>query len=162
MATKKSRILKRDWASFVKTFNRKHQLRRASLVVGDDIVNGKQGMPFLGINYDSEARKVEIVFGDVDPDQLRKVVMEVDVPRAFYLVEDDEALDGVRGIQIQPGPGRGKVLVMFDDDNPQSVRDQWVSDVAYRFYEKRGYVHGEDQQDWFMAEEGIKKVCEEV
>ena len=102
---KKMRILKNEWPSFVKEFNRQNQFRRATLTLGEDVVVGEPGLPMVGLAYDTEERKVDIYLGGMDTENLAHLSHGVEVPRALYLITDEEASNPVMGVQIQGPPG---------------------------------------------------------
>ena len=155
---KKMRILKNEWPSFVKEFNRQNQFRRATLTLGEDVVVGEPGLPMVGLAYDTEERKVDIYLGGMDTENLAHLSHGVEVPRALYLITDEEASNPVMGVQIQGPPGTSMVYVMFENEIPEKVKYQWIANVAYCLFEIRGgKVHGEDQKDWYDAERLIKE-----
>jgi len=162
MAGKKRRILKKEWESFCNSFTADHILRRASAYIGDDVIIGNPGLPFLALSYDKEGEEVNILFGDNPPDQMQRLVASIKRPRAIYLIEEAEALNSVRGVQIQQAPGKGMVRIIFDNQPPEMVRGQWTADVAYSIYLARGCCHGEDQADWFQAERLIAAAVEKA
>ena len=157
---KKTRILKNEWPSFVKNFNRQNQFRRATLSLGEDLVVGEPGMPLVGLVYNSEERKVDIYLGGTDIENLTHLSHSVEVPRALYLITDEEVSSQVMGLQVQGSPGTNMVYMMFKDEMPENVRSQWIANVAYSLFEMRGgeMAHGEDQKDWYEAERLINEV----
>lgn len=156
---KKMRILKNEWPSFVKDFNRQNQFRRATLTLGEDMVVGGPGLPLVGLAYDPEKRRVDIYFGGMDTENLAHLSHSVEVPRALYLIRDEEASNPVTGVQVQGPPGTDMAYVMFEDEMPEDVRCQWIANVAYSLFEMRGEkVHGEDQKDWYEAERLIDEI----
>ncbi len=161
MAEKKIRILKRDWETFLKDFNRMNQSRPATVSIGDDYIVGDPGMPLLGLDYDEHARRVEIFLGTTDPDNLTHLAHVVEVPRAIYLIRDDDAPNPVVGVQIQAGPGTKMTRISFLEDSQETAREKWVSAISHTIYERRGMEPGSDQEDWFTAEEIIESVCSE-
>ncbi|RKX58160.1 MAG: hypothetical protein DRP37_08425 [Thermodesulfobacteriota bacterium] len=155
---KKMRILKNEWPSFVKNFNRQNQFRRASLTLGENVVVGEPGLPLVGLAYDPEKRRVDIYLGGTDTENLAHLSHGVEVPRALYLITDEEASNPVVGMQIQGPPGTSMAYVMFEDEMPENVRCHWIANVAYTLFEIRGgKVHGHDQKDWYEAERLIKE-----
>lgn len=162
MAEKKQRILKREWSQFLKDFNRMNQSRRAMVSLGDDYIVGEPGMPLLGIDYDEDARRVEIFLGTTDPDNLTHLAHAVDVPRAIYLIRDEEAVNPVVGLQIQGAPGTPMTRIRFVDADQASGRRFWTAAVAHTIYERRGCQPGADQEDWYTAEKIIEEVCGKV
>ena len=155
---KKTRILKNEWPSFVKDFNRQNQFRRATLSLGEDLVVGKPGMPLVGLVYDSEERRVDIYLGGTDIENLAHLSHSVEVPRALYLITGEEVSSPVMGVQVQGSPGTSMVYVMFKDEMPENIKNQWIANVAYNFFKIRGEeVHGEDQKDWYEAERLINE-----
>ncbi|PXF59132.1 MAG: hypothetical protein C4B58_04245 [Deltaproteobacteria bacterium] len=155
---KKMRILKNEWPSFVKNFNRQNQFRRASLTLGEDVVVGEPGLPLVGLAYDPEERRVDIYLGGTDTENLAHLSHGVEVPRALYLITDEEASNPVVGVQIQGPPGTSMAYVMFEDEMLENVRCHWIANVAYTLFEIRGgKVHGHDQKDWYEAERLIKE-----
>ncbi len=159
MPEKKQRILKKEWKQFLKDFNRMNQYRRATVQIGDDYIVGEPGMPLLGIDYDESARRVEIFLGTTDPDNLIHLAHAVDVPRAIYLIKDEEAINPVIGLQIQGAPGTKLTRIKFLDISCEDAREKWVAAVAHTLYERRGMEPGADQEDWFQAEKKIESVC---
>jgi len=152
MALRKMRMLKRDWAGFVRDFNRQNQFRRATLLIGDSVLAGEPGMPFAGLSYDPDARNIGIYLGGISADSVAHMVHMVTVPRALYLLQDKDALNPVLGVQIVGGPGTEIVSVLFLDEKTEQTRKDWIDSVAYSLFEKRGMAHGRDRQDWFEAE----------
>ena len=154
MAAKKMRILKNEWPSFVRDFNRQNQFRRATLTLGEEAAVGEPGMPLVGLTYDPEERRVGIYLGGMDTDNLAHLVHDVKVPRALYLIRDEEASNPVRGVQIQGAPGTDMAYLMFKDEMPEETKYQWIANVAYGLFEMRGGegAYGEDQKDWYEAE----------
>ncbi len=157
MAEKKLRILKQQWPAFVKDFNRQNQSRRAVLAVGDREIVGGEGLPLVGLSYEPEERKIEVFFGSNDPDEIYHIAHTVKVPRALYLIRDDESPNPVIGIQIQGAPGAGMAVIRFLDENPEEGMTMWIASVAHTIYERRGCQPGADQQDWFEAEKAIRQ-----
>jgi hypothetical protein len=155
---KKMRILKNEWPSFVKDFNRQNQFRRATLTLGEDMVVGEPGLPLVGLAYDPEERRVDIYLGGMDTENLAHLSHGVEVPRALYLIRDEEASNPVKGVQVQGPPGTAMAYVMFGDEMPEDVKYQWIANVAYSLFKMRGEkVHGEDQKDWYEAERLINE-----
>jgi hypothetical protein len=155
---KKMRILKNEWPSFVKDFNRQNQLRRATLTLGEEVVVGEPGLPLVGLDYDAEERRVDIYLGGTDTENLAHLSHGVEVPRALYLITDEEASNPVVGVQVQGPPGTSTAYVMFGDEMPEIVKYQWIANVAYSLFEMRGgQVYGEDQKDWYEAERLINE-----
>ena len=153
MAVKKMRILKNEWPCFVKNFNRQNQLRRATLTLGEDVAVGRPGLPLVGLDYDQEKRRVDIYLGGKDIENLAHLSHGVEVPRALYLIRDEEASNPVTGVQIQGPPGTSMVYLMFEDEMPEDAKYRWTANVAYSLFEMRGEeVHGEDRKDWYEAE----------
>ena len=159
MPEKKTRILKKEWKQFLKDFNRMNQYRRVLVKIGEDFIVGDHGMPLLGLDYDDKSRRVEIFLGTTDPDNLVHLAHAVDVPRAIYLIRDEEAENPVVGLQIQGAPGTKLTKILFLDSSKEEAREKWVAAVAHTLYERRGMEPGADQADWYKAEEVIEAVC---
>lgn len=45
--------------------------------------------------------------------------------------------------------------------SPQSLSHQQVAELAHRFWDERGRVHGHHEEDWFRAEELLRGRAEE-
>ncbi len=157
MAVKKTRILKYEWPTFVKDFNRQNQFRRATLTLGEKSVVGGHGLPLVGLSYNEDKRRVEIYLGGMSPENPAHMAHRVEVPRALYLIRDTEACNPVRGVQIQGAPGTDMAYVVFLDE--ESAKCEWTAKLAYSLYKMRGTAHGEDQRDWFEAEKIIEKIA---
>ncbi len=162
MAEKKQRILKKDWITFLKDFTRMNQSRRAMVTIGDDTIVGEHGMPLIGVDYDEKGRRVEIFLGTTDPDNLTHLAHAVDVPRAIYLIRDEEAPNPVVGLQIQGKPKTPMTRIRFVDADQATGLHFWVAAVAHTLYERRGGVPGDDQGDWFRAEQAVQDVCKKM
>jgi len=155
MAVKKTRILKYEWPTFVKDFNRQNQFRKATLTLGERPVIAEPGLPLIGLCYNEDKRRVEIYLGGMNPESPAHLAHKVEVPRALYLIKDTEASNPVRGVQIKGAPGKDMVYVIFLDEEP--AKCEWTAMLAYSLYEMRGTTHSEDQKDWFEAERLIEK-----
>jgi hypothetical protein len=155
---KKTRILKNEWPNFVKNFNRQNQFRRTTLGLGEAKIVDEPGMPLVGLAYDSEERKIDVYLGGTDTKDLAHLSHSVDVPRALYLITDENTYNSVAGLQIQGSPGTSMLFVMFKDEIPENGKTQWISKLAYNLFQTRGeMVYGEDQKDWYEAEKLINE-----
>ncbi len=152
MASKKTRILKKEWPDFIKEFNRQNQFRRVTVSLGDEVLVGNPGLPLVGITYDPDARMLEVSLGVSDPEDPVRTFHSVEVPRAIYLIKDDEAANPVAGLQIQGAPKTSMTYVYFQDSQPEDARLQWIANMAFSLFERRGKTPGDDQADWYQAE----------
>ncbi len=159
MASKKTRILKKEWPDFVKDFSRQNQFRRVTLLLGDDVLVGSPGLPLAGVTYDPEDRKLEVYLGISDSGDPVRAFHSVEVPRAIYLIKDDDAPNPVVGLQIQGAPKTRMSFVYLQDSDPDEARFQWIANVAFSIYEARGKTPGDDQADWFQAEALVNEVA---
>ncbi len=157
MAVKKTRILKYEWPTFVKDFNRQNQFRKATLSLGKKSVIGEPGLPLVGLCYNEDRRRMEFYFGGMDPKNPAHLAHRVEVPRAIYLIRDTEACNPVRGVQIKGAPEEDMAYVIFLDEEP--AKCEWTAMLAYNLYKMRGTIHGEDQKDWYEAERLIEEVA---
>ena len=48
-----------------------------------------------------------------------------------------------------------------NSDAPKPVSHQQVAELAHRFWDERGRVHGHDAEDWFRAERLLRGRAEE-
>ncbi len=160
MASKKKRILKKEWADFLRDFNRRNQFRRTNITLGEDLLIGNPGMPLAGLLYQPGAKRVEVYLGGAGPEDLAFMAHAVNAPRAIYVIEDSEAPNPVVGLQIQGPPKTRMTYVTFQDSDPEEVRCQWTANVAYSLFEKRGKEPGDDQRDWYEAEQLIRSTME--
>ena len=158
MAPKKTRIIKSEWQSFVKNFNRQNQFRVASLAIGDKMIVGEPGAVLLGLAYEPKSNNIEIYCGGKGRENPSNLMHTIKGPRAIYLVRDYGASNPVTGLSIQGVQGTPSVNLIFLETNPEETRRHWTSDLAYFIYENRGMAHGSDQQDWHEAEVIIDKV----
>lgn len=159
MAVKKFRIVKGEWSTFLKDFNRQNQCRRFDLIEGDSSPNAS-GAVFLGVVYEPRANKIEIYAGESDPARAGRIVHAVDAPRAVYLIRDDELPNPVIGLNIQGPPGTPMVSLQFHATDAGDVKTQWTTSIAHALYIERGMVEGNDLGDWFEAERIIQNTLE--
>ncbi|UKL13031.1 DUF2934 domain-containing protein [Dissulfurimicrobium hydrothermale] len=158
MAPKKTRIIKGEWQSFIRDFNRQNQFRLATFVLGENTIIGGQGAVFVGLSYEPKANKMEVYFGGQDAAHPLNLAHTINGPRAVYLVNDYEADNPVIGLNIQGAPGSRTAYLAFAENSPGEGRRHWTSCIAYHIYENRGMACGLDQQDWYEAESVIEDV----
>lgn len=158
MAVKKFRIVKGEWSTFLKDFNRQNQCRRFDLMEGDN-TNASNAI-FLGIVYEPHPNKIEIYVGESTPSEPGRLVHAVESPRAVYLVRDDDLPNPLVGLNIQGPPGSPMVSLQFHTVSPQDVMTQWTTGIAYSIYLTRNIHEGDELQDWFEAERIIKNTLE--
>ena len=127
-------------------------------MLGERPLVAEPGLLLAGLDYDPQARNVDIFLGGMNPHKLTHLVHSVNVPRAVYLIEDKEAEHPVIGVQIQGAPNTPMTYILFSDANPKENVRQWTAEVAYSLFEMRGEVHGGDQEDWYEAETLIRKI----
>lgn len=159
MASKKTRILKKEWPDFIREFNRQNQFRRATVLLGDEVLVGSPGLPLAGLTYDPEGRRMEVCLGVSNPQDPVRVFHSVEVPRAVYLLQDDDAPNPVVGLQIQGAPKSRMSFIYLQDVNPDGARLQWIANVAFSIYEAKGKTQGDDQADWYQAEALVNEVA---
>lgn len=158
MAVKKFRIVKGEWSTFLKDFNRQNQCRRFDLMEGDN--PNALNTIFLGIVYEPHANKIEIYAGESNSTEPGRLVHTVESPRAVYLVRDDELPDPFVGLNIQGPPGNPMVSLQFHTVSSQEVMQQWTTSIAHSIYLMRDRQEGDALRDWFEAERIIKNTLE--
>jgi hypothetical protein len=159
MAVKKFRIVKVEWSTFLKDFNRQNQCRRFTLSEGNNTPNASDAI-FLGIVYEPRANRIEIYAGDANPAEPGRLVHAVESPRAVYLIRDDESPDPLVGLNIQGPPGTPVVSLQFTETSIQETKTQWTTELAHAIYLTRNIEDGDALKDWFEAERIIKKTLE--
>ena len=113
----------------------------------------------VGLAYDPDERIVDIYLGGTDTQNLAHLSHGVEVPRALYLITDEEASNPIVGVQVQGPPRTSMAYVMFEDEMQEKVKYQWIANVAYSLFQIRGgKVYGEDQKDWYEAERLIDEI----
>lgn len=150
MSVKKFRIVKGEWSTFLKDFNRQNQCRRFDLMEGD--TPNASGAVFLGIVYEPNANRIEIYAGESNPNEPGRLVHAVESPRAVYLVRDDDLPDPLVGLNIQGPPGSPMVSLQFHATSAQEVMTHWTTGIAHSLYLMRDMREGDELQDWFEAE----------
>ncbi|MEZ0328200.1 MAG: DUF2934 domain-containing protein [Dissulfuribacterales bacterium] len=158
MPVKKFRIVKGEWSTFLKDFNRQNQCRRFDLMEGDNL--NASGAVFLGIVYEPNANKIEIYAGESNPAEPGRLVHSVESPRAVYLVKDDDLQDPLVGLNIQGPSGNPMVSLQFHAVSVQEVMTNWTTGIAYSIYLSRDMQEGDELRDWFEAERIIKNTLE--
>jgi hypothetical protein len=48
-----------------------------------------------------------------------------------------------------------------NSDAPKAISHQQVAELAHRFWDERGRVHGHDAEDWFRAEKMLRGRAEQ-
>jgi hypothetical protein len=152
-------IKRGEWPRFYRKFNAANLYRPARLLVvepdgGRTIVCPA---PFMGIALTREGRKIngiQFLAGQADAERIVEPIITVADPSRVTLDCDDDGLDYRLHIQSQTDSRE----VVLELTGARQSSQGLVAKVAYSLYERRGYAHGNDRDDWHEAERKVREV----
>ncbi len=154
MASKKIRVVKSEWPGFVKEFCNQNQFRPIAVAQGDEKI--AKGAIFVGVIYDSDKSRVEVLAVGDDPARPVVSVCAVEGARGMYIMRTEDVGGDIEGLQLQGKPGVSNITVLFEGGPVAEAKHAWISSVAKRCYEARGCEPGQDMDDWLSAEKAVE------
>jgi len=88
-----------------------------------------------------------------NPENPAEPIVTLKNPKKIILDQDSAKTD--RAITIVSEDGTKTKVIMGKHE--EHLSENIVSRVAYKIYEQRGYQHGQDMDDWLVAERKIKE-----
>ncbi len=149
-------IKRNTWSKFVKKFTEDNRYRWMSVTVSDKkSENGGEyyETPFMGLALEKKGRLIDglqLISGSDDPDRLKNPLISLKQPEKV-VVEKTKNGEDVQ-LKIKTKDGREAAVKLSGPPDPYPL----VERVAYNIYQKRGYSHGDDQNDWYEAERRIR------
>ncbi len=151
-------IKKNVWAQFLRRFNSANQYRHLVLHVKDEADEKRISIddnPFLGMALRKNGRAIDgiqLFAGQADSENITQPVVVIDNPARIMLEKDNDGFDH----QVMVSSNDGTELKIELGQKNDRMADELTRKVAYSIYEKRGYGHGSDVDDWLTAENKIK------
>ncbi len=153
-------IKRNSWAKFLRQFNAANQYRHAELNIIDERKREKKTIPledrpFLGMVLEKRGRfidGIQLMTANDDPEHLAEPVVTLKDPAKIILEKDAQGRDMTVTVVSSDGIKASLELGSHDEQLPV----QLVQKVAYNLYERRGFEHGHDREDWLTAEQKVK------
>lgn len=151
-------IRRNVWAKFLRQFNAANQYRH---IILHTMNNGNEkhiaidDNPFLGMSLRKKGRTIDgiqLFAGQADSENVTWPVAAIDNPERILIEKDDEGFDRQVTVLSNDGPELRIELGQKNDWKSNEL----IRKTAYSIYEKRGYLHGWDVDDWLNAEDKIK------
>ena len=155
-----SEIKRNYWSRFCRKFSETNQYRPATVRIkqrrGSE-VEMYSGAPLVGVAVGKKGRSIDsidIFAGHSDPDRVTSPAISLRQPVSIR-AERDEGGNDLK-LHIESQDGTRATVVLSGDRSDLSIRNL-VERVAYSMYERRGYQHGRDIEDWTEAERRIRQ-----
>jgi hypothetical protein len=150
-------IRRNDWSRFCKKFNADNQYRPTKISVKrrSQGATDMEMSPFMGIALSKKGRFIDGVrfyTGRWNPENIAEPIMTITDPASMKIEKDKTGRD-VR-LRIRGKDGTEAMLELMGDKNDDQMRG-FVEKIAYAMYERRGYMPGNDWDDWFEAEHKV-------
>ncbi len=153
-------IKRNTWSKFFKKFSDNNRFRKINVSVkqNDNYEDWKTfEVPFMGMMLEKKGRLIDglqLFSGWWDGDQVARPLYSFKSPDKIIL-EKNENGDDWR-LMLWTSDGVEASIELMGVKNPDWV----VEKVAYSLYERRGYTHGQDANDWFEAERRVHEAEE--
>lgn len=155
-------IKKQQWSRLCGKINRERQFARTEVVHVDS--DGNETMthcqaPLLSISLERQRGKISgfvIRLGEVHNDSPAAHPISIGAPARVMHTSSEET--GSETIEIHTVDGRRLVMRVFGRTTQESY-DRLVEELAYKLAEVRGFVPGQEQEDWFRAEKLVRRVA---
>jgi hypothetical protein len=151
-------IRRNVWAKFLKQFNADNQYRHIILHIMDNENERRISVddnPFFGMSLRKKGRAIDgiqLFAGQADSENVTQPVAIIDNPARIMVEKDNKGYDRQVTVLSNDGP---ELRIELGQKNDWTT-DELIRKVAYSIYEKRGYGHGWDIDDWLTAEDRIK------
>jgi hypothetical protein len=150
-------IKRNEWSRFCKRFNAENQFRptRMSVKRRTEGAAAMEVIPFMGIALSKKGRLIDGIrfyTGRWNPENVAEPVITI-VDPASMKVEKDGSGNDVK-LRIKGKDGTEVQLELMGDKNDTQMRG-FIEKIAYAMYERRGYMPGDDWNDWFEAEHKV-------
>ncbi len=154
----KKEIKRSTWSRFCKQFSAQNQYRTATVTVerGKTTFMDERDMPFLGVRITKSGRYidgVELHVARTQPEEIGEPLVSVKSPKEIILKQDSDG--NPNEIMIKADDGT-KVTVTLARTDPNEMQRRVIETIAYSLAERRGFTPGNEQNDWFTAEETIR------
>jgi hypothetical protein len=153
-------IKRNSWSRFCKQFSASNQFRPAQVKVkktrGRKVLSAVDCFPLVGMALAKKGRLIDgIQFfaGRPDVDMPVEPVITIKDPAEVILEQNKAGQDSRLKIRSKDGIEATVEIQQADD-----LYRELVEKVAYSLYERRGFSHGDDHNDWFEAERKLGEI----
>ncbi len=157
-------IKRNNWSRFLRKFSADNQYRQTEITMKSPDGNPSKSPlePFLGVTLTKNGRVidgVQFLTGRADSDDVAAPALTIKEPAKIYLERDADDCDC--RLRIEAKDGSALDVELRGEKETDRVFGL-VRQVAYRLYENRGYTPGNDQGDWFEAEQRVRRAEDQV
>lgn len=153
-------IKRNSWSRFCKQFSASNQFRPAQVKVkktrGRKVLNAVDCFPLVGVALAKKGRLIDgiqLFAGRPDVDTPVEPVITIKDPAEVILEQNKAGQDSRLKIRSKDGLEATVEIQQADD-----LYRELVEKVAYSLYERRGFSHGDDHNDWYEAERRLGEI----
>ena len=156
----KKEVKRNTWSKFCRKFSADNMLRGAKIRFNDRKQNDIQfsgEYPLMGLTIEKKGRLIDgILFyaGWTSPDKVAQPILSIKEPDEIFVEKDSDGQD--IGLQVRTRDGGVAMIELGENTGSERIQD-FVRQVAYSMYERRGYSDGNDMGDWFEAEKKVRE-----
>ncbi|HUV29522.1 MAG TPA: DUF2934 domain-containing protein [Acidobacteriota bacterium] len=153
-------IRRNNWARFCRKFNAGNQYRQATVNLGQKSkgeVEINRDAPLMGIAIGRKGRlidSIDVFTGRYDPENVTQPAVSVREPVKVMLETTPDGTDN--RLSVESKDGTRASIILSGESSPQRYRN-FVEKVAYTLSERRGFVPGNDVDDWCEAENRVRE-----
>lgn len=154
----KKEIKRATWSRFCKQFSAQNQYRAATVTVerGKTTFMDERDTPFMGVRITRKGRYIDGVdlhVARTRPEEIGEPLVSVKSPKSITLKQDGEGNPTEMTIKADDGT---VVSVALTQTDPNETQRRVIETIAYTLAERRGFTPGNEQEDWFTAEETVR------
>lgn len=153
-------IKRNGWSRFCRQFSASNQFRPAQVKVkkakGRKIIDAVDCFPLVGVALAKKGRlidSIQLFAGRPDADTPVEPVITIKNPAEVILEQSKSGEDSLLRIKSKDG-----FEATVEIQQAEDLYRDLVEKVAYKLYERRGFSHGNDHDDWYEAERKLGEV----
>jgi len=156
----KKEIKRNAWARFCRKFSANNMFRDINISFNDKTRNNVElsgEYPLIGLTLEKKGRFIDGIIlyaGQAAPEKLTQPVFSIKEPEKVVIEKNKDGIDCRLQVQTKNG---GVATIELNGDSGNNRYQDFVREVAYSMYERRGFSHGNDMNDWLEAERKVKK-----
>ena len=154
----KKEIKRNTWAKFCRKFSADNMFRDINISFNDRTNNDVElsgEYPLMGLTLEKKGRLIDGIMlhtGQATPEKLTQPVFSIKEPDKVVVEKTKDGTD----LRLQVQTKTGGVATIELNGAGNRYQD-FVREVAYSMYERRGYSHGNDMNDWLEAEKKVRE-----
>jgi hypothetical protein len=155
-------IKKQQWSRWCRDLSSKYQFARTKVLCIDadgDSTTEHQAAPLSRLSL--ARRRGKISAFEVSLCEIRNgspTTSSIAIGAPIRILSDASDDDGTETIEIYNEDGHRLVLRLFGQTIEESY-ESLVEEMAYNLAELRGFVPGQEHEDWFRAEKLVRKAA---